>query len=421
MSGSSVDAHVYFETAAVIITLILLGKWFEARARRRSGDALRALAHLGAKTARLDDGREVPLDDLEVGMRFVVRPGEKVATDGRVVEGHSAVDLSMITGEPVPVEVGPGDEVIGATINANGSLVVEATRVGADTALAQIVRLVDEAQGSRAPIQRLADRVAGIFVPAVLVIALVTLVAWFATGHAADEAFTAAVAVLIIACPCALGLATPTAIMVGTGRAAQLGIIIKGGEVLEHTRQVDVAVLDKTGTLTEGRMVLVDPRTTDGATPDLLRLAGSVEARSEHPIAQAVAAGAGALAPVTGFANVPGQGVHGLVTGPGGDDIDVYVGRRSLFSTIPDDIEHAAADAEAAGHTAVLAGWAGPDDASDVATHGARGARRRRPREGDERRRRRATSTSSGSRSSSSPETTHGRPSRSRRRSASTA
>ena len=265
MTGSSgSDAHVYFETAGVIITLILLGKWFEARARRRSGDALRKLAELGAKTARLVDGTEIPLASLEVGDRFVVRPGEKVATDGVVVEGHSAVDVSMLTGEPVPVEVGPGDDVIGATVNANGHLVVEATRVGADTALAQIVTLVEEAQGSKAPIQRLADQIAGVFVPTVLVIAVLTVVGWLVTGHSVEDAFTAAVAVLIIACPCALGLATPTAIMVGTGRGAQLGIIIKGGEVLEQTRRVDVAVVDKTGTITEGRMELVATTVVDG-------------------------------------------------------------------------------------------------------------------------------------------------------------
>ncbi|NCY17524.1 MAG: heavy metal translocating P-type ATPase, partial [Actinobacteria bacterium] len=254
MDGSGPEVHVYFETAGVIITLILLGKWFEARARRRSGDALRALAALGVHTVTLDDGTEIDLAQLTVGMRFVVRPGAKVATDGIVVEGRSAIDMSMLTGEPVPVEVGPGDEVVGATVNANGHLVVEATRVGADTALAQIVRLVEEAQGSKAPIQRLADRISGVFVPVVLGIAVLTVIGWLATGHSAQETFTAAVAVLIIACPCALGLATPTAIMVGTGRGAQMGIIIKGAEVLEQTRLVDVAVLDKTGTVTEGRM-----------------------------------------------------------------------------------------------------------------------------------------------------------------------
>jgi Cu+-exporting ATPase len=346
--------HVYFESAAVIVTLILLGRWLEARARLRSGDALRKLAELGVKTATLDDGTEIALADLQVGMRFVVRPGAKLATDGVVVSGHSAVDMSMITGEPVPVEVGAGDDVIGATVNGNGHLVVEATRVGGDTALAQIVRLVEQAQGSRAPVQRLADRISGVFVPIVLGLALATLVAWIATGHDADDAFTAAVAVLIIACPCALGLATPTAIMVGTGRGAQLGIIIKGGEVLEQTREVDLAVLDKTGTITEGRMQLVDAVAADdidGAT--MLRRAASVESRSEHPIAQAIAMRGGVLAVVDDFENLPGRGVRGRV-----DGIDTYVGRRSLFAEVPDAIEQVAATAEAKGHTAVLAGWA---------------------------------------------------------------
>ncbi len=257
MTDSSAT-HVYYETAAVIVALILIGKWLEIRAKRRSGDAIRALADLGVRTARLEDGTDVPLDQLTVGSRFLVRPGEKIATDGIVVDGHSSVDASMVTGEPVPVEVGPGDEVIGATVNANGSLLVEAVRVGADTALAQIIRLVDEAQGSRAEVQRLADRVAAVFVPTAIAIAVLTLFGWLAVTGDADDAFTAAVAVLIIACPCALGLATPLGIMVGTGRAAQLGVIIKGGEVLEDTRRIDTIVLDKTGTVTEGRMRLVD-------------------------------------------------------------------------------------------------------------------------------------------------------------------
>ena len=233
---AGIDGHVYFETGTVIVALVLLGKWLEARATRRSGEALRALAKLGAATARLVDGTEIAAADLAVGMRFIVRPGERVATDGTVVSGASAVDMSMVTGEPVPVEVAPGDEVIGATVNADGTLEVEATRVGADTALAQIVRLVDEAQGGRAAVQRLADRVAAIFVPAVMAVAAVTLAVWFGAGAAASDAFTAAVAVLIISCPCALGLATPLAVMVGTGRGAQLGVIIKGAEVLEDTR-----------------------------------------------------------------------------------------------------------------------------------------------------------------------------------------
>jgi len=362
-TGGSAPPDVYFETAGVIITLILLGKWFETRATRRSGDALRALAELGAKTAILDDGREIPLDALEVGTRFVVRPGDKVATDGVVVDGHSAIDMSMLTGEPVPVEVGPGDTVIGATVNANGHLVVEATRVGGDTALAQIVRLVDLAQGSRAPVQRLVDRVAAVFVPAVLVIALVTLMGWLATGHSASEAFTAAVAVLIIACPCALGLATPTAIMVGTGRGAQLGVIIKGGEVLERTEQVDVAVVDKTGTLTEARMELTDVVTGPGVDRDVaLARAAALESLSEHPIAAAInraATGTGRQGEtlddgpaLTEFVNHPGMGVTAQL-----DGLEVRVGRRSLFDTIPAEIAEATSAAEAQGTTAVLVGW----------------------------------------------------------------
>lgn len=366
MSGmaSSSNAHVYFETAGVIISLILLGKWFEARARRRSGDALRKLAELGVKTARLEDGTEISLDELAVGMLFVVRPGEKVATDGVIVEGHSAIDMSMITGEPVPVEVGPGDDVVGATVNANGHLVVEATRVGNDTALAQIVKLVEDAQGSRAPIQRLADRVAGVFVPIVFAIAVATIIGWSVTGHSAQDTFSAAVAVLIIACPCALGLATPTAIMVGTGRGAQLGIIIKGGEVLEQTRRVDVAVLDKTGTLTEGRMQLVDviAEVPDGAEA-ALNLAAAVEARSEHPIAAAIVAAADERRPglavdakVRDFENHPGRGVTAILEGRTGADLRIGVGRRSLFTPLPTTLEAALIAAEDAGNTAVIVG-----------------------------------------------------------------
>ncbi len=368
-SGSTSTPHVYFETAGVIITLILLGKWFEARARRRSGDAIRSLAELGAKTARLTDGTEIPLEELAVGMRFVVRPGEKIATDGRVVEGHSAVDMSMLTGEPVPVEVSPGDDVAGATVNANGHLVVEATRIGADTALAQIVRLVEDAQGSRAPIQRLADRVAGVFVPIVLVIAVVTLVGWAVTGHDINEMFSAAVAVLIIACPCALGLATPTAIMVGTGRGAQLGIIIKGGEVLEQTRRVDVAVLDKTGTLTEGRMEVIAIIAVEGESPEVVRnFAAAVEARSEHPIAAAIVAVAEADLPglaidaeVTEFTNHPGRGVTAIKVAASGFETRVGVGRASLFTRLDPRLARAMDEAEQAGHTAVVVGFAPRD------------------------------------------------------------
>ncbi|HSP03113.1 MAG TPA: heavy metal translocating P-type ATPase, partial [Acidimicrobiales bacterium] len=350
------DAHVYFETAAVIITLILLGKWFEARAKRRSGEAIRALADLGARTATLEDGTEIAVDDLAVGMRFIVKPGEKVPTDGRIVDGASALDESMLTGEPVPVDKSVGDEVIGATVSTDGRLVVEATRVGADTALAQIVRMVEEAQGSQAPVQRLADRISAVFVPIVLLIATATLTGWFLTGHGADDAFTAAVAVLIIACPCALGLATPTAIMVGTGRGAQMGVLIKGGEILERTRSVDTVVFDKTGTLTEARMQLVSAESFDPDVEDavLLRRAASLEAMSEHPIAAAIAAGTTDHRPVEGFRNLAGKGVHGTV-----DGVEVLVGRRMLFDEVPAEVEAAAAAQEAEGRTAVLAGWDG--------------------------------------------------------------
>jgi len=354
--GGVGDGHIYFETGAVIVTLILLGKWFEVKAKRRSGDAIRALADLGVGTARLIDGREVAVDELTVGMHFVVRPGEKIATDGVIVDGHSAVDASMVTGEPVPVEVGPGDEVIGSTINANGALTVEATKVGADTALAQIIRLVDQAQGSRAEVQRLADRVSSGFVPVAIVIALITLAAWLVLGHASESAFTAAVAVLIIACPCALGLATPLGIMVGTGRGAQLGVIIKGGEVLEDTRAIDAVVLDKTGTVTEGAMAptsVVDAGLVPGDRTHMHRLAASAEALSEHPIAQAIAAsipGPEHLA-VDEFENTPGSGVSAVVAG-----VRVQVGRRSLFKHVSHPIEALAAAAEARGSTAVFAG-----------------------------------------------------------------
>jgi Cu+-exporting ATPase len=350
--GDLDGGHIYFETGAVIVTLILLGKWFESRATRRSGDAIRALAELGVRTARLEDGREIPLEDLSVGMRFIVRPGDKIATDGIVVDGISAIDASMITGEPVPVEVGVGDDVIGATVNANGSLVVEATRVGADTALAQIITLVDEAQGSRAEVQRLADRVASVFVPIAIMAAAVTLVAWLVTDNSVDDAFTASVAVLIIACPCALGLATPLGIMVGTGRGAELGVIIKGGEILEDTRAVDVVILDKTGTVTEGRMELERVVVDDERTREqIIGLAASLESRSEHPIASAIAAACPEHRLVTSFENRPGMGVVGEVDGQ-----HIQVGRRSLFAVVPDKIERAATEAESTGATAVLAG-----------------------------------------------------------------
>ena len=351
----AVDGHVYFETAAVIVTLILLGRWFEARAKRRSGDAIRALAGLGASTARLEDGTTIDVDDLRVGMRLVVRPGEKVPVDGLVVDGASSVDASMITGEPVPVVVGVGDEVIGATINGNGSLTVEAVRVGGDTKLAQIMRLVDEAQASTAPVQRLADRVSAVFVPTALGIAGVTLIGWLVAGRPASEAFTAAVAVLIIACPCALGLATPTAIMVGTGRGASLGVIIKGGEVLEATRQVNHLVVDKTGTVTEGRMELVSVTAALGTDrSEVLRQAASVESRSEHPVGEAIVAAAPDIQPVSGFQNLPGLGVRATVAG-----VEVVVGRIQLFDEVHESLLAAMTEAEDTGGTAVLAGWDG--------------------------------------------------------------
>jgi Cu+-exporting ATPase len=326
------DADTYFEVGAVITTLILLGRYLEARAKSRAGAAIRALVELGAKHARvLRDGAEVevPVEDVQVGDRFVVRPGEKIATDGEVVDGSSAVDQSMLTGEPVPVEVEPGVEVAGATINTYGRLVVRATRVGADTALAQIARLVAEAQAGKAPIQRLADRVSSVFVPVVIGISIATLAGWLAATGDASAAFSAAVAVLIIACPCALGLATPTALMVGTGRGAQLGILVRGPEILEQTRRIDTVVLDKTGTVTEGRMELVDVHPLNGATRhEVLRIAGAVEDASEHPIARAVAAAAreevGELPAVTAFRNLPGSGVRGVV-----DEHEVEIGGRN--------------------------------------------------------------------------------------------
>ena len=347
------DGHVYFETGAVIVTLILLGKWFELRATRRSGDAIRALADLGARRARLEDGSEIAAEDLDVGMRFLVAPGEKIATDGVIIDGHGAIDASMVTGEPVPVDAGPGDDVIGATISTDGALIVEATRVGADTALSQIIRLVDQAQGSRAEVQRLADRVSGFFVPLAIATAIVTLGTWLSLGNEPGDAVTAAVAVLIIACPCALGLATPLGIMVGTGRGAQLGVIIKGGEVLEDTRTVDAIVVDKTGTITSGVMQLIAthaPTLEHANRQRIVTLAATAESRSEHPIARAVSTAAPALA-VEHFTNQAGSGVVATVDGD-----EIRVGRRSLFEEIPDEVEAAAVAAEATGATAVFAG-----------------------------------------------------------------
>ncbi len=316
-------AHVYFEVAALITTLILLGRVLETGARRRSQDAVRALLELGAKEARVirPSGEVgIPVEELRVGDVFVARPGEKIATDGTIEEGESAVDLSMLTGEPVPVEVGPGAEVAGGSVNTTGRLLVRATRVGAETALAQIVRLVAEAQAGKAPVQRLADRVSAVFVPVVIAISLATFAGWLLLGEDASEAFSAAVAVLIIACPCALGLATPTALLVGSGRGAQLGILIRGPEVLEQTRRATTIVLDKTGTITEGRMRLVDVVPSDRATrAEVLRLAGALEDASEHPIGRAVAEAAraevGTLPDVEGFVSRPGLGVAGRVEG----------------------------------------------------------------------------------------------------------
>jgi Cu+-exporting ATPase len=359
--------HLYLEVAAVVTTFILAGRYFEARAKRRAGAALKALLELGAKdVARLDaDGREqrVPIDELLAGDRFVVRPGERLATDGVVEDGRSAVDQSLLTGESVPVERGPGDEVAGATVNAGGRLVVRATRVGADTALAQIARLVTDAQSGKAPVQRLADRVSGVFVPIVIAIAVGTLGFWVGAGEGLTFAFTAAVAVLIIACPCALGLATPTALLVGTGRGAQLGLLIKGPEILESTRRVDTIVLDKTGTVTSGRMSLVDVALAPGAQrEEVLRVVGALEDASEHPIARAIATAAraelGELPAPEAFGNREGLGVEGIVDGHG-----VQVGRPALLADwglrLPAELDEARRAAEGTGRTAVAAAWDG--------------------------------------------------------------
>ncbi len=358
---AGIDEDVYFEAAAVITALILLGRYFEARAKRRSGAAIRALLELGAKEARLlRDGKEVsvPAEQLAVGDLFVVRPGEKLATDGVVVEGSSAVDQSMLTGEPVPVEVGPGSEVAGATINASGRLVVRAAKVGSDTALAQIARLVEQAQAGKASVQRLADRISEIFVPLVILIALATLAAWLIAGASAGAAFTAAVAVLIIACPCAMGLATPTALMVGTGRGAQLGIVIKGPEVLEQTRRVSTIVLDKTGTITEGRIRLVGAFPIETSRDELLRIAGAAESASEHPLAQAISAAAEDMPTVADFRSHAGLGIEALVEGHA-----VLVGRPSLLADrkveLPDEARRWQEHAEADGQTVVAVAWDG--------------------------------------------------------------
>jgi Cu+-exporting ATPase len=366
---SSGAGNVYLEVAAGVTLFVLAGRYFEKRAKRRAGAALRALLELGAKDVAvlrpdmLSPGTQgveirIPVDQLRVGDEFVVRPGEKIATDGVVVSGSSAVDAALLTGESTPVEVGAGDAVTGATVNVGGRLVVRATRVGGETQLAQMGALIEAAQAGKAEVQRLADRISGVFVPIVIAIAVATLGAWLLAGFPLSAAMTAAVAVLIIACPCALGLATPTALLVGTGRAAQLGVLIKGPEVLESTRRVDTIVLDKTGTVTTGKMTLVDVITgsdTDRAT--LLRYAGAVEDASEHPVAQAIATGAkaelGALPVPDDFTSVEGQGVQGVVDGR-----HVVVGRQ-LSAALPKALSEAKTRAEGEGKTAVVVGWDG--------------------------------------------------------------
>ena len=363
-SRGDATANIYLEVAAGVTTFILAGRYAEARSKRRAGSALRALLELGAKEVSLlgaSGEQRVPADTLVVGDRFVVRPGERVATDGVVEDGASAIDASMLTGESVPVEVGPGAEVAGATVNQGGRIVVRATRVGADTQLAQIAHLVEQAQTGKAAVQRLADRVSAVFVPVVVGLALATLLGWLLVGAAGATALSASVAVLIIACPCALGLATPTALMVGTGRGAQLGILIKGPEVLEQTRKVDTVVLDKTGTVTTGTMALLDVQAAGVDQAEVLRLAGAVENGSEHPIARAIARAAvergGPLPNVEDFTSEAGFGVHGRVEGR-----DVVVGRPALLDTHPGSdprLRKAADEAEAAGRTVVAITWDG--------------------------------------------------------------
>ncbi|KZE91707.1 heavy metal translocating P-type ATPase [Microbacterium sp. TNHR37B] len=366
ISRSDGLGHIYLEVAAGVITFILLGRYFEKRSKRRAGAALRALLELGAKEVSvLRNGKEerISIEELSVGDEFVVRPGEKIATDGVIVSGSSAIDASMLTGESVPVEVGEGDTVTGATVNAGGRLVVKATRVGSDTQLAQMARLVEDAQSGKAEIQRLADRVSGVFVPIAIAIAVATLGAWIGAGFPLSAGFTAAVAVLIIACPCALGLATPTALLVGTGRGAQMGVLIKGPEVLESTKRVDTIVLDKTGTVTTGKMTLTDVIPAPGVSRDeLLRIAGGLEDYSEHPIAQAIAAGAtaqvGELPTPESFDNIEGKGVQGVVDGHA-----VVAGREALLADwsmhLDEELKAAKQAAESEGKTAIAVGWDG--------------------------------------------------------------
>src|SRR5216683_2440052 len=364
--GLFAGGPLYFDTAALIIAFILLGRYFEAKARGRASSAIKKLLELGAREARLiNDGTErlVPVEQVRVGDLVRVRPGEKIPVDGEVASGSSAVDESMLTGESVPVDKREGDKVAGATINTNGVLTIRATAVGRDTALAQIVRLVQEAQGSKAPVQRLADRISGVFVPVVLAIAALAFAGWWLLAGNPGRGLIAAVAVLIIACPCSLGLATPTAIMVGTGRGADLGVLIKGGEVLEGSRRIQIIVFDKTGTLTRGKMSLTDVHAAPGQGPEeLVRLAGAVEASSEHPIARAVVAGAGArgagLPEADQFSSLAGHGVRAAVEGR-----TVWVGRRKLMAEqgllLEEELERCALELESAGKTAVFAGWDG--------------------------------------------------------------
>ena len=371
------DGHVYFDTGAVIVAVVLVGRRLEARARQRAGDAIGALVGLSAGTVRLPDGSDIPPSELTVGMRFLVRPGERIAADGAVIDGHSAVDTSIVTGEPMPVEVGPGDDVTGGTLNTHGSLTVEARRVGADGTLAQVVRLVSEALSRKAPIQRLADRISAVFVPVVVVVALATLAGWLVAGPAAT-AISPAVAVLIVACPCALGLATPAAFLAGSGRGARMGVIIRGPDALEAARHLDVIALDKTGTLTEGSLEVVAVETAEQATATgLLAQAAALESRSEHPVAAAIvrAAGRDSGLSVVDFHNLPGFGVRGrLIAGEGpgtagrpdpaitpdrSGEATVTVGRRELFESVPAALESAAEDHIAAGRTLVFVGGDG--------------------------------------------------------------
>ena len=365
-SHTDASANIYLEVAAGVTLFILAGRYFEKKSKREFGAALRALLDMGAKEVTLLDGgqeKRIPVEQLEVGNTFIVRPGQKIATDGAIVSGSSAIDESMLTGESVPAEVGPGDHVTGATVNTSGRLVVQATRVGADTQLAQMARMVEDAQNGKAQVQRLADRISGVFVPAVIGIALLTLVVWLALGHGFSAAMTAAVAILVVACPCALGLATPTALLVGTGRGAQMGVLIKGPEVLESTRTIDTIVLDKTGTVTTGTMALTSVHAAATSSRDeVLAIAGAVELSSEHPIAQAIAQAANAqdlgAHTVTNFRNHEGLGVHATV-----DNHDVYVGKESLLNdagvSLDDELRRVKNNVEHAGKTAVAIAWDG--------------------------------------------------------------